>query len=630
MLSPGQDYLIVPKDLKANLKFRLAVLEKALVDKQFRNGLIEICKKDFLFYVNVFVWQANPKKKGGGEVGPFISWPFQDRSALCEIPGEEGILWCIENDEDFVVEKSREMGATWWFIIIMDWLDRFHPYHDSLMISKSAQAVDGPSRNSLFGKLRFIHEHLPLWLHDPDKHIDNKMYQGYSNKSTATGESSTGRAGVGGRASEMFIDEFSQIEEDWEVYHRTAATTGCRMFNGTHMGLGTAFYALTQNEFVKKIQFHWTQHPDKNQGLYSWDIAEKKLRYWKYNDQTDSLEELEKPEFKYRPGFVFDKTGKPTGGPHPSVRSPWYDKEFRRIGENESEMARDQDINPKGSVSQFYNALVIKQLKADFGCYPYWEGELRYDKENGTPLELVPTVGGRVKLWLNLRDGKPPFSEYGAGADISNGVGATPSCLSIMDGRTGEKVLEYSNAHIDAKEFGVFCVAMCRLFCDENGEGAKICWEHQGPGSPFGQTVWKILNYRNLYYATQEHSMKQTVSDNPGWNPTGPNRLNLHTQYRSALFDRRCLNRSITALDETLAFKHTDKGSVEHSGFASKENKSAARENHGDVVIADALACKMVIGDKKARIAEAPKNDYLDERSFAGRRRMRTSLESRW
>src|SRR5437016_4541512 len=94
-----------------------------------------------------------------------------------------------------------------------------------------------------------------------------------------------------------------------------------------------------------------------------------------------------------------------------------------------------------------------------------------------------------------------PAAEYAVGADISGGVGSSPSCLSIIRILTGEKVGEYLNPHIKPGEFAVLAVAICRLFADERGDGAYFVWEQQGPGVPFGQTVID-LRYQRLYYKT--------------------------------------------------------------------------------------------------------------------------------
>lgn len=615
--------------IRSNVEERLVVRGMARESLKVQVEEIEKCRRDIHYWIRMYVWQENPNL--AESIGPFVPWGFQTKAI-------DEILEAGESREDLLVEKSRDMGATWIFLLVDDWLARFHKKR-LLAISKSSDAVDHKSLNSLFGKVDFIHKYLPDWMLGSRgrKSVDrNKMYFGFEDGGEITGEASTGRAGVSGRAYTMFIDEFSQVKEDWEVYHRTAATTGCRMFNGTHMGMGTAFYALSQNESIRKLRFHWTQHPRKNQGLYRYDTEKCRMDFLEYDEGTDSIQVLAGPKYAYAPNFVFDLTGRPTGGPHPGVRSPWYDKEFKRIGENESEMAKDQDINPKGSVAQFYQPLVIRKLKDDYAMPPLWEGDLEIDVERSRGIRFVKAgekmgsgvASNRIKLWLRLNaQGLPPTSVYGLGADVSQGVGNTASCISICNGRTGEKVLQYVNASIYPNDLGTLAVALGWLFVDEEGMPAKIIWEHVGPGATFGRRVWDELDYRNLYFHTKESNLGKQVSDKPGWNPTSKeSRLLVHSAYREALYNRRYLNRSGEALDETLAFKHID-GSVEHSQYRNVVDPAAARENHGDIVIPDVLSWWVMKDVNQQAVEKRQDEESATPFSVEGRRKMRRGRE---
>ena len=218
MLSPGSYHLRVPKSPLKNLRFRQWLLKRCMEEKSYRRAVIEMCRQDIAFFISTFVWQFNPKKKNTAAVGPFILWDFQEAVLLDrpesvrmpEITKGMGVIWCYENDRSLVVQKSREMGISWLMLLVQDWLALFHPYFQSLNISRSADAVDDKSPNSLFWKLRFVHEYLPDWLKGEIK--QEKMYLGYDRtKSVITGEASTGRAGVGGRAGVIFVDEFPLI-----------------------------------------------------------------------------------------------------------------------------------------------------------------------------------------------------------------------------------------------------------------------------------------------------------------------------------------------------------------------------------------------------------------------------------
>lgn len=539
-----------------------------------QEGLRRKCQDDLLFYVNAFVWQFNPRERGE-EVGPFLTWDFQEEAMRV-------MLRCIEEGEDLVIEKSREMGASWMMLLVFEWLWHFHPWQKFLLISRNEKAVEDEDPDSLFWKLDHVHRYLPGWLM-PRKMRRRKLFFGNDElHSTITGQASTGKAGVGGRATAMGIDEFSQIAEDYEVLHRTSDTTSCRIFNFTHLGLDTAAYELTDpnsavGAFVKRLNLHWTRHPHKRRGLY--------------RVEGNKVEVLDK-SYVYPEGFEFVMSGEPSGGPCPGLRSPWYDRQCKRKGSARA-VAMDLDINPTGSVAQFFDAIIIRQLIEVYCVAPVWEGHVGYDRDTGQPTELIRGAKGPLRLWINPdKDGKLPKGIYTIGGDISTGCGQTNSCLSIINARTGEKVGEFTTARIDAKALAPVATALGRLLRDERGEEAKLCWEFPGPGLAFGATVME-LGYRNVYYRTNELlPFARKPSDVPGWGSTGNNKRLLLEDYREALFSRKVVNRSKEAMEECLKFKYNQSGHVVH-GSEDTNDPTGALVNHGDRVIADALAWKM-------------------------------------
>lgn len=609
MLSPGTWHKEVPRDYEENLAWRKWVLDRANENTELRQAIIYACKNDILFFINTFVYQYNPLKDDDNRVGPFITWAFQERALLDRPdkanPKRKGLIWCIENGESVAVEKSREMGWSWLALILQVWHCDFRSHVQWIDVSKTADAVDSKTQNSLFAKIRFINRHLPDWL--VGDLVDQKMFIKYDRTSSeVSGEASTARSTVSARASGLLVDEVAEIEEAAQVWEKSASTANFRIWISTHLSTGNAFYDIVNNPSLVRIRTHWIQHPEKNQGLYSCEGG--KTRFWRYDEKKDELIELPGPKDKRLINYNFDMSGKPAGGPYPGIRSIWYDKKAKDIRLREGDdrgVAMQLDINPSGSVSQFYDPLTINRLKVM--CHPpVWEGRIKYD-QFGQPIEFIKEKDGTIKMWRPLKpNGRPKTSRYGMGIDVSQGTGSTPSCISVVDGFTGEKVLEYVNANIDALSFGTLAVALAWMFLDDEGHGAKICWEHCGPGTVFGKQVWKVLMYRNVYYKTNEGSLGQKISDSPGWNPSATGaKLELHTKYRAALANGEYLNRSWAALDETLNFKHDAKGgSVEHVQFANVSDPTAARENHGDIVVADALGFKMIEGLKVEHEAE--------------------------
>lgn len=604
MLSPGTYHERVPRDPTANLRFRLRLLRAATSDAH-RLALKHACKQDCLFYINSFAWQYNPLKFGS-EVGPFVTYAFQDEAVL-------EILDCIESGKDLVIEKSREMGASWLCLLVIDWLWRFMPNKKILVISRNEKAVDDEKNaDSLFWKLDHLHRHLPSWMAPrgwTPKHRQKNNFRNPETGSAITGEASTGKAGVGGRATVMFIDEFSQIAEDYEVLHRTSNTTKCRIFNGTHLGLDTAFYELTRRVDIRKLRMHWSMHPDKVAGLYKYDPVKKG-------------KEVLDTKYHFPADYKFIEDGSPTGGYAPGLRSVWYDEDAARKGDARA-VAMDLDIDPAGTVSQFFDPLVVRHLQAAYCRPPVWKGDLSFT-DDGVPLEFTKGDAGKLWLWDHLEiGGMPRPGRYAAGADTSEGKGATPSVLTIVDAITGRKVLEFASAFTDPRVFGRMSAALCRAYHAEDGSPAKLAWEMQGPGLDFSEGVIQA-GFTNFYFRTNEFDLQKKQSLTPGWYPSPTAKRKLMGDYRDALRTRQFENPSERALEETLAFEETREG-VDCDTFPADGDPSGATLCHGDRVVADALAwmmklkiCAPVRPGRQPALGAA----LSDHRSAAGRREL--------
>lgn len=595
--SPGtrwQDKLKLKNEQEV-LDWRAWWLRRTRQNRRVRQGLIEVCRDDLLFYTNLFLWQRNPKELGK-EVAPFWTWPFQDRAFPI-------ILKAIEDQVSLVCEKSREMGLTWMFLIVADWLCRFHPNKQVLMMSRNEKMVESDNPDSLFWKIQFMHDHLPEWLRGEVAH--RRLFYGYPNGSSISGEATTGAAGVGGRATCAFIDEFAHFEKDWEVLHRTSDTTGCRLVNSTHLGLDTAFYHLCYDRESfpetswRKLVVHWTEHPRKSPGLY------------RFNQETNQIDVLDK-SYHFPADYRFIRTPEPVGGPRPGIRSPWYDRACGDKGSARA-VAMDLDINPQGSIAQVFDPVKIALLKAKNCCPPYWQGDvlLGPDRKPAEPLRLEQGDKGPLRLWTHLVQGRPKASKYVAGVDLSTGRGRTNSCVTIIDSLLNEKVASYTTPAIKPDGMAEITVALCRLFADSDGEGAKLVWECPGPGMDFGDVVIK-LGYRNIYYRTQSERtgprlISRDKAEVPGWFQTNDGMRWLIDRYCRALEGQIYITREELELNETLSFQWTPDGrTVKSSEETAADDPSGAKSNHGDRVVASALAWMLCSEwQRKAEVAEA-------------------------
>lgn len=606
-LSTGEHYRRVPTDRFDNIRYRQKILAAAHGDRWVQRRLIEMCRNDFVFFVSTFGFQFNPKKDGLDAIGPFIMWQCQIDAALARpeththLPYDRGIIWCYENNRSAVVQKSREMGISYEFLFFQAWLCLFHENVQVLNISCSAEAVDSKSPDSLFWKIRYILSHLPTWMRGPISNRDkgdvgildqNMFFEFKRTNSFITGVASTALAGVGGRARVVFIDECPLIKEMADVRIRTAGTSDCRFFNGTHQGTDTEFYRLTDRTLspeIACITVHWTQHPEKNGGMYRYNDDTKEIEFLNH-----AYEVVKKPTIDYPSTYEFNKSGNPAGGPYKLIRSKWYDWKVATDIGTVAGAAMELDIDPRGSSSKLFNEVSISRLKRDTAMNPLWEGELFYDYKTGMPIRLERCDNGPLKMWINPTGPcSVPPSLYGNGNDISYGRGATNSCSSFIDAVSGVRVAELVSPRIKPEEFAVYVAALGRLFCSRDDVPALIAWEMQGPANEFADAFMK-LNYRHIYYQRNEavHTGKTEISDRPGWNPTGPALAILLNRYQVALVSGACINRCAIALDETLDFK-IENGSITHGNLKSKTDPTGAGVSHADRVVADALAWKM-------------------------------------
>lgn len=615
MLSPGTHHLRVPGTLAENLAAREKLLRLSVEYPEVARQLRRMCGEDLLFFVNLFGFSFDPRK-AKRRVAPFITYDFQVRAL-------RQMLDCVGRPRRLVVEKSRDMGATYLMAFVMVWLCAFRPNVNCLVISHNEDAVDDSDNpNCVFWKVDRILEAVPRWLipFDPGANRSSLKFHFPETRSYINGTASTSRAGVSGRATLIFVDEFAQIREGRAMRVRTASTADTRFFVSTHLGTDTEFYRMCQEPDAEKVRMHWTEHPEKARGLYEYDPL------------RPSVPIVHDKEHRFPPDYSFVLDGSPTGGPRPGVRSPWYDEKCREIG-NAPGVAQDLDMNPSGSVSQFYDSVVVRGLLEKLTRPADWIGRLDYDAERGEPAErdaLVKDPAGGLALWIFPRiDGSVPRAYYTVGCDVAAGVGKTPSTCCVyraMPGKRAVKVAQYADRFITPDNFARLATSLCRHFKGPTGEGARLGWESAGPtGALFWQTV-RDLGYRNVYVNRREDRMYKkgltpSGESKPGWYPSPASRLYLHGMYREALASGAVTNYSEDALRETMSYQYKPGAKdVFHPGCTNAFDASTAGDNHGDLVIADAIAW-MLRGelDDDLGVEEFGAEDAPADSTMAGR-----------
>tara|TARA_R110002051_G_scaffold195603_2_gene263604 strand:- start:86 stop:1795 length:1710 start_codon:yes stop_codon:yes gene_type:complete len=528
---------MVPKDLDENLVFRKKIIELGSEDTSNAKDIWQMCSKDLLFYVNTFCWTYDPRKPMASI--PFLTYEYQD-SAFLDMLASIG-------KRDILIQKSRDMGASWMLLTLFEWLWHFRDGQSFLLVSRNEDYVDKPGNpKSLFWKIDFLHKNQPAWMM-PEVTRTKLRLTNERNGSSIDGESTTGDVARGDRRTAIGLDEFAAFDVDagYRALASTRDATKCRIFNSTPSGSSNAFFDLAHKDEIKKVRLHWSQHPEKAIGLYH------------------------------------DDEGRP--------RSTWYDEECKRVA-TPREIAQELDIDYTGSDYQFFDPFEIDKLIKEVSKPAAMIGELEYEQGTGEIVGMSAQHKGRLQLWqLPDAAGMMPFDrEYVIGADIATGTGSSNSVLSVGDCLSGEKVAEFVSPNTRPEELAQYAVALAKFFKGSNDQGAFLIWEAPGPGRNFGDAVLD-MGYRRIFYRRNETSIGKKVSDIPGWWPTKDEKRAIYSDYRSAIMKRKFINRSQYALHECKEIIFASNGWVTHSKMFRSADPSGARENHGDRPTADAL-----------------------------------------
>ncbi len=592
--APGCPYYkYVPKGYVENLEWRRKCTEWAAADVENQRTLWIACARDPLFYTNTFIWAYDPRDDKDDtthlklSVVPFNTYPFQDevlssmKECLCK--------------EDMALYKSRDMGASWKCLIMIDWLWRFYSMKSSLLVSRVEDLVDKKNDpDCLFWKLDFIETNLPGWL-SPKIDRQKLSKANKDNGSTITGSSTTSETSRGGRKSVILFDEFAAVDDGYAMLSASRDNTNCRIFNSTPKGMGNAFAELIHKKKIRQFRLHWSQHPVKAKGLYTTEAGSVKI-----------IDE----NYEFPPDYPFILDGK--------QRSPWYDLQCERAA-HVMEIAQELDIDFLGSDYQYFASELIEKIRREDVRVPWATGVLEYDSETMEPLGFADQDGGPLNLWLAMdARGMPPSDRsYLIGIDVSAGTGASNSVLSVADMTAREKVAEFATCNMSPDEFGVLAVAVARFFKGNDDEGAFLIWEANGPGRELEKVVLES-GYRNIYYRPkQEKSVSKKRSNMPGWWSTKDSKRALLGAYRSALKSGKVVQRSEMAVQEMALYVWTPTQQVAHVGSFKGQDPTGANDNHGDRVLADALMTK-ALGEWHTTREEG--EVHVPVASFAGRR----------
>lgn len=269
-----------PPDYDRVLAWRQMQLARFELQPELIASAKKFYRRNPIAYINHWCDTYDPRnaKSRGGSGDPVVlpMVLFQRQDDLATF-----VMSCVDAGETGLVEKSRDMGATWVCLglSVAMWL-----FWDMVSIgwgSRKQELVDrigDPS--SLFEKARMLIRQAPKVFmpsnFDDDAHLNYMRCLNPETGSSIIGEIGDD-IGRGGRTLVYFVDEAAHLERPEKVEAALLENTRCRMDLSSVSGLGTVFYRKREtgedwergqpivrgqtNVFV----MDWSDHPKKSQ-----------------------------------------------------------------------------------------------------------------------------------------------------------------------------------------------------------------------------------------------------------------------------------------------------------------------------------------------------------------------------
>lgn len=290
-MPPSFDLGTIPKKLRDKLIARLTIAYRdSLASKQAKEAETEFrksqgdkastekerakCARDILHWFKTWVWTYDPRLVGrldpktGKVQNPYIRFLLWPKQAAV-------VLWVIARiraGEPWLLEKSRDQGATYLLAGICLWFWLFTPGFKATFSSRDADLVDTRDNpDSIFEKIRIMLRRLPVWMlpagFDWRKHDNAMQLTNPETGASITGEAGD-NAGRGGRCTVHIVDEAAFVPRAQRVEAALAGTTDCVGWVSTvnpQEGMGN-FFARKRMAMPERLvaRLHWRDDPRKN------------------------------------------------------------------------------------------------------------------------------------------------------------------------------------------------------------------------------------------------------------------------------------------------------------------------------------------------------------------------------
>ena len=578
MSSPFYD--LVPKDPVENLKWRIRCRERALVDERFRDALMQACELDVLFFFAFALWVHEPRAKI--KTKPFIPWKHQE-SVIVMMDDAITEAMNIEHPVSVTIKKSRAQGGTYTYLGVQIRRALIEKGFSTGLVTRNEKTVDSKDPSAVMNKLSEMLDRLPFWmLGEPyQRNTTDHTIRIPKTDSVWIGYSATADVARGGRTTLFAFDEVGSEEFisggiDYKIMSSVAYVTNCIFLCSTFGADAGVFYeSATDPDNPGVCSLDWRDNPEHARLSYIRKDGEYKAVNPEDQEEVDKYIASHERELRSieRKGFKID--GK--------VRSPWYDSHCLAPGATPRYIARELDMDPKGSAGKVFMPDLLDRMKKEHSKKPVWRGVPVFDSETLKLTGLVPRDDGPLSLWFKPGiDDSVPAGPFAIACDIaSGGVGAysSNSVASGLDTRTGEQVLEYAIKGLEPRPFARMVVGLSLWM-----RKALLGWEDSGVSGGFAKEVVEVCNYGNVYYREVMQLGSQKKSRKAGFPCRDADKSDMFERFALAMEQGSYIPRSEEMLTECGEYEW-DGGKIIH---APTKNKGATEKNHGDRAISAA------------------------------------------
>jgi len=247
----------------------------------------ELCARSVKYFFNNWVYTLDPRLAALGlpTVIPFDLFPRQ----------EELLDWLdarLAAREDGLLEKSRDIGATWLLVgwAVHKWL--FTDGFKTSFGSRKGELVDRlGDPDSIFEKMRQLIRLLPPWMKPrrfiPVLHDNHMRIVNPANGNVIRGEAGD-EMGRGGRSTAYVIDEAAHVPRADGVDAATSANTDCRIWVSSVDGMGNLFARKRHGGQLRPDQiftFHYFDDPRMTPERIA--MLKNKMEEWAWNAEYE-------------------------------------------------------------------------------------------------------------------------------------------------------------------------------------------------------------------------------------------------------------------------------------------------------------------------------------------------------